>query len=135
MATTPWRPCSVRPFNQIELSPLQLQALTDGTLEQSLDLGLQPMVWSPLAGGRLFTGHDEQERRVREILDALAQSHGVSAATVAYAWILRHPSRPRPITGSARIEAVAEAVSALSLRLPAEDWYRVWRASTGRDVA
>ncbi len=121
--------------NQIEFSPLQLQALADGTLEQCLDLGLRPMVWSALAGGRLFTADDAQTQRVREILDALARAHGVSVATVAYAWILRHPARPRPITGSGRIEAVAEAVAALSLRLPAEDWYRVWRASAGQDVA
>ena len=41
--------------NQIELSPLQLQALSDGTLDQCTDLGLRPMIWSPLGGGRLFT--------------------------------------------------------------------------------
>jgi predicted oxidoreductase len=120
--------------NQIELSPLHLDALGDGTLDQSVDLGLRPMIWSPLAGGSLFTADDERARRVREVLGALAQSHGVSTATVAYAWILRHPARPLPITGSSRIEAVAQAVAALSLRLDAEEWYRVWRASAGHDV-
>ncbi|MCD0417695.1 aldo/keto reductase [Rubrivivax sp. JA1024] len=121
--------------NQIELSPLQMQALADGTLEQALDLGLPPMIWSPLGGGRLFRGDDEQARRVRAVLEALGAEHGVSAATVAYAWILRHPSRPVPITGSSRIEALAEAVAALALRLPAEAWYRVWQASMGHEVA
>jgi len=121
--------------NQVELSPLQMQALADGTLEQALDLGLPPMIWSPLAGGRLFRGDDEQARRVRAVLEALGAEHGVSAATVAYAWILRHPSRPVPITGSSRIEALAEATAALALRLPAEAWYRVWQASMGHEVA
>ncbi|WP_164962050.1 aldo/keto reductase family oxidoreductase [Rubrivivax sp. JA1026] len=121
--------------NQVELSPLQMQALADGTLEQALDLGLPPMIWSPLGGGRLFRGDDEQARRVRAVLEALGAEHGVSAATVAYAWILRHPSRPVPITGSSRIEALAEATAALALRLPAEAWYRVWQASMGHEVA
>jgi len=121
--------------HQVELSPLQLQALGDGTLDQCVDLGLRPMVWSPLAGGRLFSGDDAQVLRVRAVLDALAQAHGVGAATVAYAWILRHPARPLPITGSSRIQAVANAVAALSLRLAAEDWYGVWSASTGHEVA
>jgi len=120
---------------QIELSPLQLQALDDGTLDQCVDLGLRPMIWSPLGGGRLFTGTDPQAVRVRAVLGALAAQHGVSAATIVYAWILRHPSRPVPITGSHRIEALAEAVAALSLRLSAQDWYRVWQASTGHEVA
>lgn len=121
--------------NQIELSPLQMGALGDGTLDQCTDLGLRPMIWSPLGGGRLFTSDDAQARRVREVLQALATQHGVSVATVAYAWIMRHPSRPLPIAGSSRVEAMREAVAALDLRLPAEDWYRVWQASTGHEVA
>ena len=120
--------------HQIELSPLQLQALSDGTLDQCTDLGLRPMIWSPLGGGRLFTGQDPQTLRVRTVLEALGQTHRVSTATIAYAWILRHPARPLPITGSGRIEALREAVSALDVQLSAEDWYRVWQASTGAEV-
>jgi predicted oxidoreductase len=121
--------------NQIEFSPLQLQALADGTLTQCTDLGLRPMIWSPLGGGRLFTGQDEQAQRVRGVLQLLAEQHGVSAATIAYAWILRHPSRPLPVTGSGRIAALGEAVAALQVRLSSEDWYRVWQASVGHEVA
>jgi predicted oxidoreductase len=120
--------------HQIEFSPLQMKALADGTLEQCVDLGLRPMIWSPLAGGRLFTGPDEQAERVRAVLHELAARHGVAPATLAYAWILRHPSRPWPITGSGRIQALREAVAALPLQLPAEDWYRVWQASMGHEV-
>ncbi|MDE2145683.1 MAG: aldo/keto reductase [Burkholderiales bacterium] len=121
--------------NQIEFSPLQLQALADGTLAQCVDLGLRPMIWSPLGGGRLFSASDAQAQRVREVLQALGAAHGASVATMAYAWILRHPARPRPITGSGRIEALREAVAALAIRLSAEDWYRVWQASIGHEVA
>jgi predicted oxidoreductase len=120
--------------NQIEVSPLALDALHDGTLDQAVDLGIPPMIWSPLAGGRLFTDNDERTRRVRGVLDALARVHGVSPATVAFGWILRHPSRPIPITGSQRIDALREAVAARELRLTAEEWYAVWQASMGHDV-
>jgi predicted oxidoreductase len=121
--------------NQIEFSPLNLSALTDGTLDQAQDLGAQPMVWSPLAGGRLLSAQDEQALRVRGVLEALGRAHGVSAATMVYAWIRRHPSRPIPITGSGRIEALRDAVAALELQLTAEDWTRVWQASMNREVA
>ncbi|MDN0083243.1 aldo/keto reductase [Crenobacter sp. SG2305] len=120
--------------NQIELSPLHLDALHDGTLDQCLDLGVRPMVWSPLAGGRLFTGNDAQSVRVRTVLASLTHKYGVSVATLAYAWILRHPSAPRPITGSGRIEAIRDAVAALEVRLDAEDWYRIREAGTGQEV-
>ncbi len=122
--------------NQIEFSPLQMRALADGTLEQCIDLGLRPMVWSPLGGGRLLSGDDAQAQRVRGALEALGQRHGgASVATMAYAWILRHPARPLPITGSGRIEALREAVAALPIELSAEDWYAVWQASIGHEVA
>ena len=120
--------------NQIELSPLQMAALADGTLAQEADLGLRPMIWSSLAQGRLLSAQDEQARRVRGVLEALGRARGLSVATMAYAWICRHPSRPIPITGSSRIEALREAVAALQVQISAEDWYRVWQASMGREV-
>jgi len=121
--------------HQVELSLLQMQALADGTLEQCLDLGLRPMIWSPLAGGRLLSGDGEQQRRVHVEMNRLALQHEVSPATIAYAWILRHPSRPLPITGSRRPAALQEAMAALQVRLSAEDWYALWQASMGHGVA
>jgi hypothetical protein len=70
-----------------------------------------------------------------EVLAALGAAYGATAATVAYAWILRHPARPVPVTGTGRIEGLREAAAALALRLSAEDWYRVWQASVGHEVA
>lgn len=120
--------------NQLELSPLQMAALDDGTLDQAQQLGARPMIWSPLAGGRLFTGEDAQAVRVRAEMTSIAQRHGISLTTLAFAWVLRHPSRPYPITGSGRIESLREAVAALDVSLDAEDWYAIWTASKGHSV-
>src|SRR5207344_1853701 len=79
--------------NQVELHPLQRQALDDGTLDQCQRLRVRPMIWSPLAGGGLFTRQDEAARRVQAALAAIAAARGTSAASVAYAWLLRLPSR------------------------------------------
>lgn len=121
--------------NQIELHPLRLAPLTDGTLDQCQLLRLRPMIWSPLAGGALLNGGGDAAQRVQRALQSLAQQHGVSPATIALAWLLRHPSRPLPITGSHRIESVREAVAALGLRLDAQQWTEVWSAATGHEVA
>lgn len=120
--------------NQVELSPLHLDPLHDGTLDQCQRLGLRPMIWSPLAGGRLFSGDDERARRVRDELSRLAGELGVAVTTLVFAWLLRHPSRPLPIVGSRRIDSAREAVAALDLRLTPEQWYRVWTASAGHEV-
>ncbi|RUL66534.1 oxidoreductase [Dyella dinghuensis] len=120
--------------NQIELSPLQMSALDDGTLDQQQQLGLRPMIWSPLAGGRLFNEAGEQADRVRSEMSAIAARHNVNLTTLAFAWILRHPSRPHPITGTGRMDGLREAVAAQTVELDAQDWYAIWVASKGHGV-
>ncbi|GAB2551172.1 aldo/keto reductase [Rhodanobacter koreensis] len=120
--------------NQVELSVLSMDALGDGTLDQAQQLGLRPMIWSPLGGGRLFHGADAQVARLRAEMEPIAARLGIGLATLAYAWILRHPSRPHPITGSGRIDGLRDAVAALGVKLDAEDWYAIWTASKGYAV-
>ena len=120
--------------NQIELHPLQRAPLTDGTLDQLQRLRVRPMIWSPLAGGTLLAGGGETERRVQAALGHIGARLGVSAATVAFAWLLRHPSRPLPVAGSRRIDALREAVAAVSLTLDAQDWTEVWQAAAGHEL-
>ena len=121
--------------NQIELHPLYLAPLTDGTLDQCQQRRIQPMIWSPLAGGRLITSTDAVAVRVRAALEGVGTRHGVSLATMAFAWLLRHPSRPIPVAGSRRIEAMREAVAALDVKLDAQDWTEIWAAGSGHEVA
>ena len=120
--------------NQIEFHPLHLAPLTDGTLDQCQRLRMRPMIWSPLAGGALLNGTSEAATRVQAALGELARQHGVAPATIAYAWLLRHPSRPIPISGSRRIESARQAVAALEIDLDVQQWTQVWSAATQREV-
>jgi predicted oxidoreductase len=120
--------------NQVQLHPLNRQVLDDGTLDQCQRLRVRPMIWSPLAGGALFTSEEPAAKRVRQALTEIAQRRGCSAATVAYAWLLRLPSRPLPIVGSRRPEALREAVAALDLGLDADEWTEIWVAASGQRV-
>lgn len=121
--------------NQIELHPLRREPLHDGTLDQLQRLGRRPMVWSPLAGGRLLGGDESPAaRRVRWVLGEIGARLGVAPATAAYAWLLRHPTRPHPIVGSMRLEGLREACAALDLALDAETWTELWQAGTGHPV-
>ncbi|HMT20115.1 MAG TPA: aldo/keto reductase [Promineifilum sp.] len=88
--------------NQIELSLLHLDPLHDGTLDRLQQLRVPPMIWSPLAGGRLFDPGDERARRVRAALEAIGSAIGASAEQVALAWLLSHPARVLPVMGTGR---------------------------------
>ncbi|MCP5272908.1 MAG: aldo/keto reductase [Burkholderiaceae bacterium] len=122
--------------NQIELHPLRREPLHDGTLDALQRRGRRPMVWSPLAGGRLLAGDESPAaQRVRWVLGTLGAQLGVAPATVAYAWLLRHPTRPHPVVGTMREAGLQQALAALGLRLDAEAWTELWQAGAGHEVA
>ncbi|UGA57541.1 aldo/keto reductase [Vibrio sp. VB16] len=121
--------------NQVEINPLNFEAVDDGTLDQMQIKRTRPMAWSCLAGGRLFFGNSEKEIRVRNELEVIRQEVGAeSIDQVIYAWVRRLPSQPLPIIGSGKIERVHAAIDALRIELTREQWYRVWVASKGHGV-
>ena len=121
--------------NQIEVSVLSLDLLHDGTVDQCLQRGIAPMVWSPLAGGRIFSEDSERAARVRQVLQAVGQDlGGAPLDQVALAWVLTHPARFVPILGSGKIDRIRSAVKAEALRLSREQWFAIWSASTGTPV-
>ena len=120
--------------NQIELHPLHRTPLHDGTLDQAQSLKIRPMTWSPLGGGRLFDPAEPRSAALAEVLRRLAASHDATPTSIAFAWLLRHPSRPIPVAGTRRIDALREAVQALDVELDRESWYEILKAASGHDV-
>lgn len=117
--------------NQVEASVLRLAPLTDGTFDQCLERRIRPMAWSPLGGGRLFSADTPEVDRARAALRAVAAARGVSLDTVAYAFLLRHPARPIPITGTQRLDRIVAAVAALGVELTREEWFELYCAAKG----
>lgn len=121
--------------NQVEFSVMHLDPLYDGTFDQMQRLHVAPQAWSPLAGGRLFTGEDERTVRVRETLMQVGNDlGGYTLDQVALAWILAHPVRVQPVIGTGKLERVRSAVAAANLTLSREQWFTILRASHGHDV-
>ncbi|GGX15331.1 aldo/keto reductase [Undibacterium macrobrachii] len=120
--------------NQVECSLLHHAPIYDGTFDQCQRLRMSPMIWSALAGGRLFSEQGEQAQKLQAQLDRIASELGVTAACVAIAWILQLPSRPMVLTGSSRVKVLAEAVQALNCPLSREQWFDLWRAASGTEL-
>jgi predicted oxidoreductase len=120
---------------QPEFSPLAIEPMSDGVLDQAMELDLGVLAWSPLAGGRLGDrAGDDRAQAVRQALDALARPRGVSREAVAYAWIMAHPTRPIPIVGTQRAERIAQAAQAFKVTLDRAEWYGVLVASRGEPL-
>lgn len=121
--------------NQVEFSPLHTAPLFDQTFDGLQDLGVSPMIWSPLAGGRLFNGGEEHADNLRLVIKGIADELGKPFASVVFAWIMQLPSAPLPLTGSGRIEAIAVAVAGTQFTLSKADWFKILRAARGHEVA
>lgn len=120
--------------NQIELSLLARDAFTNGDLAHLQRLGVAPMAWSPLAGGALF-GEDAAAQRLRPLMDAYAKAHDVGIDAVAIAWLLAHPARILPVLGTNSLNRIGRISDALRVNLSREDWFELWTAASGQEVA
>lgn len=116
---------------QPEISPLRIDCFENGELDQAMMLGLTPMAWSPLGGGRLAAPETARDTAVAAALDVVAEAHGVSRTVAAYSWLMAHPAGIIPIIGSQNAERIAEGAQALTVRWTRTDWYAVLVAARG----
>lgn len=122
--------------NQLEVSILHLFPFLDGILDQCIEKKITPMAWSPLGGGKLFNNpEDERKKRILAAAQILAEKYNASPDQLLLSWLLHHPSGILPVMGTTKIERIKAAVAALSIKITREEWFMLWRASTGHEVA
>ncbi len=121
--------------NQVEASVLCMDNFENGNIDLCLENKVHPMIWSPLAGGRIFTSEEENVKKLRDTLEIIREEVGAqSIDEIAFAWLLSHPVGMIPITGSGEIEFVKKPVGALNYKLTPEQWYMIWSAVKGVKV-
>lgn len=118
--------------NQVEISINQTDAFDDGTLDQLMRKGLQPMAWSVL--GNYFSKESEQNSRIRLVLVELCKKYNVDENQILLAFILKHPSRILPVIGTSRWEMIKKFKESLDINLEREDWFKLLEASQGKEV-
>jgi aryl-alcohol dehydrogenase-like predicted oxidoreductase len=125
---------------QPEYSAACLDALRDGTLDLCSEMGMVPLAWSPLAGGRLLAqspsaGDDGGVRpELLATLDRLADREDVDRAAVCVAFVLAHPTAPVAIVGTQQPERLDALQSALGVQLDRNDVYDIVEASEGQPL-
>lgn len=90
---------------------------------------IQP--WSPMQFG-FFQGcfvDNEQFPELNAAMEAMAEKYGVSKTTLAFAWILRHPAKMQPVTGTTTPARLADCLAAANVTLTREDWYALYQAA------
>ena len=116
---------------QPQLSPLYLEPMQNGLLDQAMAMNLTVLAWSPFGGGRLGCTGDERACAIAGLLDERACEAGVNRAASALSWIMAHPSRPIPISGTQNLERIATIPQALKVNWTPQQWYGVYETSLG----
>jgi predicted oxidoreductase len=115
--------------NQIECSPVCFEHFNNGNMDYLQKMDVRPMIWSPLASGRLFTSNEEKNMKARKKIDEIARRHGVESESIVFAWMLYHPVKAIPISGSSKIKRLQHALAGLNIALSHEEWFEIYTAS------
>ena len=120
--------------HQVEISLTNLNAFDNGVLDQCQLENIEAQSWSPLGNG-IFTEKTEQNTRILSEAENLSKTYDCSINQVLLAFLYAHPSQIVPVIGTTKFERIQEAAKAMEIELTREDFYKLWAASTGKEVA
>jgi len=118
--------------NQIELSLAAHESFTNGDVAFHQEHRIPMMAWSPLAGGALMAGARPD---LGQMMQAMAAEQGVDTAAIAVAWLLAHPAAILPVMGTNTLERIARLGDAMQVKMDRQDWFRLYQAAMGHEVA
>ena len=93
------------------------------------NITIQP--WSPMQHG-FFKGcfvDNELFPELNAVLEKLANKYGVSKTTIAIAWLLRHPAKMQPVTGTTNPQRLKDSFKATEISLTREEWYEIYKSA------
>ncbi|WP_456268043.1 aldo/keto reductase [Kushneria sp. AK178] len=107
---------------QMEMSIARSQMLFDGMWDSLLSDNMAGLAGSPLWGGRIF------ENQLGQVLGTLAETHQVSPAGIALAWLHTIPGQPRAVVGTLRPERLQTLAHDAGLTLSRPEWFALLEA-------
>lgn len=122
-------------YNQIELSITHLLPFSNGVLNNCLQHCIKPMAWGALGGGLLNDDAHPRYRAIYSVAADLCAKYRTGINQILIAFLLLHPAQILPVVGSTKIERLVQATNAAEINLNSEDWFKLYAASIGEDVA
>ncbi len=93
------------------------------------DITIQP--WSPMQYG-FFEGcfvDNEKFPKLNAVMEEIASAYGISKTALAISWILRHPAKMQPVTGTTNLQRLRDSLQATEVSITREEWYRIYKAA------
>lgn len=133
--------------NQLQLSVahtsmisngLEVNMMTNGAVDRDgsvldycrlKDITIQ--AWSPFQYGMIQGAFFENEEfaNLNKKLAQIGEMYGVSATTMAVAWLLRHPANMQVLAGTMNLDRFDEICRACDVELSRKDWYDIYMSA------
>ena len=120
--------------HQVEISTTNLDAFHNGILEQAQLNNIAIQSWSPLGNG-LLNGQIDSHNHIMSVVEKLSQKHSVSITSVLLAFLYAHPANIIPVMGTTKFERLVEAKDSMQVELNRAEFYEIWTAAIGKEVA
>lgn len=121
--------------NQIEFSPINLNAIDDGLFDTLQSYKISPMIWSALGGGRIMSEQSEKMQGIKEAFHTIGNLIGLSTEATIYSWIMQLPCNPAILTGSQNLERIQEAVIGSHMKMDFIHWFELLQKIRGYELA
>ena len=66
---------------------------------------------------------------LNEVLEKIGNKYGVSKTTIAIAWILRHPAKMQPVTGTTNLTRLVDCLKGSEIEITHDEWYEIYRVA------
>ena len=120
-------------WNQLECSLTKNDAMTNGILDYMQAENIGAMAWSPL--GSYFKSKDEKQKRLQPLMQELGEKYSLEEDQLLLTWLLQHPAKIYPVVGTTSSKRIEKAVEATKYTLDIQDWFLLYEASNGHQVA
>ena len=122
--------------HQVEISLLHREAFENGILDQCQKWRIRPTAWSPLGGGLLLSpSEDSNISEAQRLIAELCEKYNAQPDQVLLAWLRKHPADIIPVLGSTQLPRIENAKESLKINLTHGEWYMLWQAATGSEIA
>ena len=111
---------------------VQLAVLVD----RGQDIALQ--AWGALGKGWYSGGAPPDAApatvATAQLVQQLADEHGVTRESIVLAWLLKHPARIQPVIGTANPDRIRACADAGRVALTRGQWYALYQSARGREL-
>ena len=81
---------------------------------------------SSTASSKVSSSATTKFPELNQAIDEVAARYACRTTTIAIAWLLRHPAKMQPVTGTMNLDRLTQCAAAGDVHITREEWYQIY---------